>query len=72
MDYHLLFLPQQNRVACAVRIVAQIMIERQLRYLPSIEQCNGLFWPKCPHPTFWSGAFVIQKNFHAYPFVCAL
>jgi hypothetical protein len=58
----LFFNPEDDVVACPVRIVAQIVIEAQMCNPSSLQQLYDLFRPATANPAFWNWSFVIEVD----------
>jgi len=56
--------PEHNVISSPAVIIAQIMIEAELRNLAGFKKSNCFSWPMDPEPTFWSGSLIIEINAH--------
>jgi hypothetical protein len=56
--------PQQNRVACTMLIVSQVMVERQLLDAAGLEEGDNFLGPERAYPAWRSVALVVQEYLH--------
>lgn len=56
--------PSDNIVSGATSIIAEIVIEAQLRHAAIFQEADRLVWPPHTNPSWRRFALVIQENFH--------
>lgn len=58
----LFFNPQDDVVACPVRIVTQVVIEAHMGDRPGLQQPYDFFRPATANPASWNWPFIIEVD----------